>query len=107
METESIEFEYKCNDHVCTLIWWYFSLNHKNRYFLRPGAAMIREMDDYWIFILFSNDTGDRKTYEPEMNSLGHIIEDLNQRITWTEELAKIKKYLSFYFFLVYPCAQN
>jgi hypothetical protein len=82
VETESIEFEYKCNDHVCTLIWWYSSLVPKNQYFLRPGAAMIREMDDCWIFILFSNDTGDQKTYEPEMNSLGHIIEELNQQFT-------------------------
>jgi len=42
---------------------------------------MIREMDEYWVFMLFTNDTGNKKTYEHEMNTLGHIIEQLEERI--------------------------
>lgn len=80
-EPNEIEFEYKCNDHVCTLIWWMPSQKTKETFFHLPGAAMIREMDDYWVFMLFSNETGNKKTYENEMNTLGHIIEQLEERI--------------------------
>lgn len=80
-ESKAIEFEYKCNDNVCTLVWWIPSHLKKEIYFHLPGAAMIREMDDYWIFMLFSNDTNYKKTYEHEMNTLGHIIEQLEERI--------------------------
>jgi len=80
-KTNKIEFELKCNDNVCTLVWSIPLELVQKKFFQTPGAAMIREMGEYWIFMLFSNDSEKKKSYEMEMNVLGNLIEQLEEKI--------------------------
>ena len=73
----AFEFQTKCNDNVCALVWKYDAGRPGESYFEKSGAAMIREMHQYWIIMLFTNEIETHNDYENEMESLGRIITGL------------------------------
>jgi hypothetical protein len=80
-QRDRFKHEMKCNDYVCALIWWLDPQYSGQSLFERPGAAMVREMDDYWILMFFINDTWEPKSYEAEMDALGRLIENLEKTL--------------------------
>jgi len=70
-------FDTKCNDVVCAFIWKCGLEKEGGNYFEKSGAAMIREMGDYWIFMLFSSPENPNNTFEVEMSALRRLIDDL------------------------------
>jgi hypothetical protein len=71
------QFETECTDNVLEMDWWLTSWAVGLSFFERPGAIMVRDLGEYWIFVLFSHDELVKRSYRHEFDALNALISHL------------------------------
>ena len=71
------QFETECGDGIVELDWWLKGGAFGMSFFEKPGAIIIRDMDDYWIFVLFSHEELVKRSYRQEVDALSGLITSL------------------------------